>query len=221
MQKGVGGAKLYAAIGVTYPKGAVLTCANADGSKVFTAETTDGEWVFAIPENGKWTVACGNKTAEVNITEEGQFEKVTITFELVLFDGTNGGDNTAVTGGWASSATDGYQGGNRSSISNTSMKVRNGGEADQGNWYGGTSTIKANNKIDVTNYNTCTFVVSQKAGSNRAFSVGGATKSNPGTGTNTLDISSVSGEVDISFTATRGSSTWSEASMTVTKIVLS
>lgn len=93
---GIGGAgtKLFAAIGVTYLAGSTLTCTN--GTKTLTAKTTTGEWVFAIPEAGTWTVTAGSKSKSVNITTEGQFEKVNLS-ELVLFDG---GDNTAVTGGW-------------------------------------------------------------------------------------------------------------------------
>lgn len=94
-----GGSKLFAAIGVTYPAGSTLTCTN--GTKTLTAKTTSGQWVFAIPEAGTWTVTAtqgtNTKSKSVSITSEGQFESVELSYALVLFDG---GDNTADSGGW-------------------------------------------------------------------------------------------------------------------------
>lgn len=93
------GAKLFAAIGVSYPAGSVLTCSN--GKKTLKAETNTGQWVFSIPVTGTWTVTATNgtnsKSQSVEISSEGQFETVMLSYALMLFDG---GDNTAVTGGW-------------------------------------------------------------------------------------------------------------------------
>lgn len=85
------GTKLFAAIGVTYPAGSTVTCTN--GTKTLTAKTTSGQWVFAIPEAGTWTVTAGTKSKSVAITTEGQFESVNLA-EIVLYDGENGGVST-------------------------------------------------------------------------------------------------------------------------------
>ena len=201
MQKGAGGAKLYAAIGVTYPKGAVLTCSNAGGSKTFTAETTDGEWVFAIPENGKWTIACGNKTTEVNITEEGQFEEVTITFELVLF-----GESSAFS--WTGNYKSGY-----GSVSITSSELR----VNRNTGYGNTivwASVWTTTAADLSNYSKLCFDISAASGTTDVgIAVGksagavesaasyAAFKAITGAGKVELDVSSLTGEHYIYLTA--------------------
>ena len=67
----VAGSKLFAAIGVTYPAGSTLTCTN--GTKTLTAKNTSGQWVFAIPEAGTWTVTAtqgpNTKSQSVSILE--------------------------------------------------------------------------------------------------------------------------------------------------------
>lgn len=102
--KGSGG-KIFAAIGVTYPEGSTCTCTN--GTKTMEAGNTNGQWVFAIPKAGTWTVTATNgtntKSQSVSITTEGQWESVELSYALVLFDG---GDNTDVTGGWSSDRSD-------------------------------------------------------------------------------------------------------------------
>ena len=97
MRRG-GGTKLFAAIGATYPEGYTCTCTGKNSGKVLTAKKSP--WIFAIPEADEWTVAVSggsNPSQTVNITHEGQVEKVNLGFSLVLFDG---GDNTEVSGGW-------------------------------------------------------------------------------------------------------------------------
>lgn len=98
-----GGAKVFGVIGVTYPAGSTLTCTN--GTKTLTAKTTNGNWGFVVPSGGTWTVTAtdGSDTANetVEITAEGQSVSVVLSYRLVIFDGENGGDNTAVTGGWS------------------------------------------------------------------------------------------------------------------------
>ncbi len=105
MVGGGGGTTLFAAIGVTYPAGSTLTCTN--GSKTLQAKNTSGQWVFSIPKPNTlpetWTVTATNgsktKNQSVSITKEGQFESVTLSYALILFDGA---DNTSLTGGWVS-----------------------------------------------------------------------------------------------------------------------
>lgn len=79
-----GGAKLFAAIGATYPAGSTLTCTK--GTKTLTAKNTSGQWVFAIPEAGTWTVNAGTLSKTVNITHEGQFESVVLSNALALIE---------------------------------------------------------------------------------------------------------------------------------------
>lgn len=83
-----GGTELFAAIGVTYPVGSTVTCTN--GTKTLTAKTTSGQWVFAIPEAGTWTVTAtdGTETASetVEITAEGQSASVELNYSFVLFE---------------------------------------------------------------------------------------------------------------------------------------
>lgn len=91
-----GGTKLFAAIGVTYPEGSTCTCTN--GTKTLKAKNTSGQWVFAIPEAGTWTVVAGSKSKKVSINTEGQCEIVNLA-ETVLWEaGTE--YNTNITGGF-------------------------------------------------------------------------------------------------------------------------
>ena len=93
-----GGGIPYAIIGVTYPSGSTCTCTN--GTRTLTAKDTTGKAMFVIPSAGTWTVKAvkGSQSASkaVKITAEGQVETVELTYDLILFDGT---DNTDVTGG--------------------------------------------------------------------------------------------------------------------------
>lgn len=94
-----GGAKAFALISVTYPAGSTCTC--TDGTKTLTLKNTSGQGIFLIPYAATWTVTATNgtntKSQSVEITTEGQSVSMTLSYELVLFDGS---DNTAVTGGW-------------------------------------------------------------------------------------------------------------------------
>lgn len=95
-----GGTALFAAIGVTYPAGSTVTCTN--GTTTLKAKTTSGQWVFAIPKAGAWTVSAtdGTSTASqsVTISNEGQFATIALNYELYLFKGTT--DVSAASGGW-------------------------------------------------------------------------------------------------------------------------
>ena len=81
----VAGTKLFAAIGVTYPAGSTATCSK--GTKTLTAKNTSGQWVFAIPEAGTWTVTAGNKSQSVIISDEGQFESVNLASLYLVKNG--------------------------------------------------------------------------------------------------------------------------------------
>lgn len=66
------GDKAVGAIGVIYPEGSTCTCANADGTKTYTAKTTTGQWLFSVPTAGEWMLACTDGTDSVS-------KKVTVT----------------------------------------------------------------------------------------------------------------------------------------------
>lgn len=88
-----------AVIKVTYPEGSVCTCSKDD--KVLTLNDTDGQGFFLIPELGVWTVTAtkgiSSKSLDINIVSENQFEDITLSYQLILFDGE---DKTSITGGW-------------------------------------------------------------------------------------------------------------------------
>ena len=96
----LGGTKLFAAIGVTYPAGSTVTCTN--GATVLKAKTTTGEWVYAIPKAGTWTVTAtnGTETASeaVSITTEGQSAKIELSYNTYYYK--LGDTCDALTGGW-------------------------------------------------------------------------------------------------------------------------
>lgn len=98
---GGGGTKLLAAIGVTYPQGSMCECTN--GTKKLRAKNTSGQWVFAIPELGTWTVeitdGTSNKRESVIITAEGQCVNISLNYwDGTLYDA--GDEYTNTTGGW-------------------------------------------------------------------------------------------------------------------------
>ena len=204
MSGGDGSGKLFAAIGVTYPAGSTLTCTN--GTKTLTAKTTTGQWVFAIPEAGTWTVTATNgtntKSQSVSITTEGQWESVVLSYALMLFDG---GDNTAVTGGW------GIKGHNVPNIS----KITVGNELYV--TITGTSGVAYKvwpiypiNTIDLSGHSTMKVNVKSLSNTNRVFSLAiltdieinqGFASGDPlaqtyitGTGEFSLDISKITGK---------------------------
>lgn len=101
----VAGARLRSIIAVTYPEGSVCTCSN--GKKTLTARDTSGKALFNV-STGTWTVTAtdGNKTkdATVDITTEGQFEIVTLNYEVYLIQ--NGSVNSAFNFGNAQLRSD-------------------------------------------------------------------------------------------------------------------
>ena len=151
-RRGGSSAKVYAVIGVTYPSGATCTCTN--GSKTLTAKDTTGKALFVIPYAGTWTVKAvsGNKSKSkaVSITAEGQVEVVTLTYELVLFDGSNGGDVTSLTGGWDK---DGHKGSVTFSVDSDAIRYNYSVDQSAGE-ISRTWCIFTKNKIDIADYTT-------------------------------------------------------------------
>ena len=193
-----GGGTPYAAIGVTYPSGSVCTCTN--GTLTLTAKDTSGKAIFVIPSAGTWTVKAvrGDKMTSkaVSITAEGQVATVTLTYELILFDG---GDNTGVTGGWTYTITKDDYGGPSAREDNLTVGTTlywlpgrswNTEGTDQKNRNGYAHT---KNKIDVTNYNTITAVSKYAEGH---LTVGDASVALK-VGTVSLDISALTGSYEV------------------------
>lgn len=164
-----GGVKLFALIKVTYPAGCKLTCTK-DGT-ILTAETSDGDWLFSVPEAGKWTVTATDpndstksKSQDVEITAEGQVESVTLSFELILFDS---GTTADLVGGWEgdghawNGTTATYDGGYMAIGSTISVTGNTGGSSK----YTKSWTLLTKNKIDLTGYSTLKAVITGCAGS--------------------------------------------------------
>lgn len=213
-----GGGTPYAVIGVTYPSGSVCTCTS--GTLTLTAKDTSGKALFVIPSAGTWTVKAvkgsQSKSVAVKITTEGQVETVTLTYELILFDGTNGGDNTAVTGGWTLTTGDGDNG---NEVSAESIYICNGGGEDVGSYYGGTSSATTKNKIDMNNYTICRVTVTSASEDSKII-VGAASLTISKAGTYDLDISAISNSTTVQLSVTRPYGTWNGYKMKTTNITL-
>lgn len=134
----------YAVINVTYPEGSVCTCSNEN--RTLELDNTLGYGFFLVDEGGEWTVSCTDdtKTASqtVEITTEGQWKSVELRYALVLFDGENGGDNVAVTGGWLTFHK--YD----ASVNITAEKITMDGDA------GYEAAVATENAIDLSKYST-------------------------------------------------------------------
>lgn len=153
-----GGTKLFAAICVTYPAGSACTCTGND--KTWTAPDTAGQWVFAIPETGTYTVAAGGKSKVVTINAQGQGVFVNLSGIQLFSDGT---DNTAVTGGWTATGNN---------VSASSVSIASGlltfqnvaGASDNGQWY-----VGPKNKIELSDYNILRVQISSLGASNNQY----------------------------------------------------
>ena len=192
------GTSFSATINITYPAGS--TCTVTNYKKTWTAPNTSGSWTFKANEIGIYTVKAvsgskGNEE-EVLITAEGQVATVTLTFEMILFDG---GDNTGVTGGWASTITNSGYGSDDVRRDNLTVGTTlywlpgrgwNAGGTDQAERDGYAHTKK---KIDVTKYNTITAVSKHAEGH---LTVGNASVALK-VGTVSLDISALTGSYEV------------------------
>ena len=151
-RRGGSGNKVFAVIGATYPAGSICTCSN--GSKTLTTKDTSGRAMFVIPSAGTWTVTAvsgsKSKSKAVSITAEGQVENVTLTYELVLFDGSNGGDVTSLTGGWGE---DGHNGSVTFSADSDAIRYNYSVDQSAGQ-ISRTWCIFTKNKIDIAGYTT-------------------------------------------------------------------
>jgi hypothetical protein len=141
-----------ATIKVTYPAKSSCVIKNSSGTQV-AGDTNTGtaakSWTATVGTTGTYTITATatdgsgkTKSTTVSITTNGQNVSATLTYELILFNGT---DNTTVTGGWTfGSNPDGTSTFSNATISNKQIVYSQAG-------YGGIFTKK---QIDVTNYKT-------------------------------------------------------------------
>lgn len=175
-----GGTKLFAAICVTYPAGATCTCAG--NGKTWTAKTTSGQWVFAVPAVGSYTVTAGSKSQSVAITAEGQGVMVNLNEMYLVEAGVGLASGLSVIN---------VNGG--STVVNADKSISFKGAAN-GNAYQYLSP-----GVDVTNYSTMyirvkgTYYCSYGLGTTTALSASVKGEQNYAEETLSLDISSLSG----------------------------
>ena len=86
------GTSFSATISIIYPAGS--TCTVSNYKKTWTAPNTSGSWTFKAHEVGAYTVKAvsgsKSKEKEVLITNKGQVETVTLTYELYIFKAGQG-----------------------------------------------------------------------------------------------------------------------------------
>lgn len=196
-----GAGRVFSIIAVTYPEGSICTC--SDGTMTLTARDTSGKALFNVPNIGTWTVSCtdGTQTSSrtVNITDAGQVESVHIYFTVYLYN--KGDEFTDITGGW-----DQYKDCGGTIIKeNDNIALNLVGVANVNS----IGYVITSNKIDLTKYKKLVINsdwVKSKSDTGHVirfgvYSAQPATWSdvtNPvagiGSGSNILDVSSISGE---------------------------
>ena len=149
-----------ATINITYPANSNCVVANSGGQTV-ASDTNTGTsaktWTATVNAKGTYTVTAtatdgsGNsKSQSVEITAEGQSVSVTLSYELILFDG---GDNTSVTGGWKGKGV-------TPTVSNVlSFSITNTNDT-----FPKAASVYTGNKFDLSKYNKLTVVKSEANG---------------------------------------------------------
>ena len=149
-----------ATIKVTYPAKSKCVIKNSSGTQVASntnTGTTAKTWNATVNAKGTYTVTATatdgsgkTKSTTVSITADGQVKTVTLVYELILFDG---GDNTAVTGGWkGQNVTPTVSDVLSFSITNTDVTFPKAASAH------------TKNKIDLSKYNKLTVIKSKGNG---------------------------------------------------------
>lgn len=142
-----------ATINITYPAGSTCTC--SDGTTTLPAPDTSGTWVCTVPNAGTWTVSStdGDKSKSTNvvITTDGQTESVTLQYITYLFK--DGETYNSLTGGWQGVVDAGKK------------AIRIDAPAEK------TGFAYPKSKIDLTNYNTISAVVTENVSASSAFSL--------------------------------------------------
>lgn len=195
-----------ATIEVTYPAKSKCVIKNSSGTQVASNTNTGTAaktWTATVNATGTYTVTATatdgsgkTKSTTVSITANGQVETVTLTYELVLFDGENGGDNTAVTGGWLTFYS--YS----ASVNVSAEKITmDGGE-------GYLSAVATKNAVDLSEYSTLfmRYKINSARGDTADILMFGVAASSAGilnydtafTASKSLKIKTTSGVVDLS-----------------------
>jgi len=149
MGAGGGGSDMFAAIAVEYEQGLSCTCTN--GISSLDPADTSGQYIFAIPSTGNWTVTSGNFTKTVAITGRGQCEKVRLTRRMLLH-------GTSYDETWNRSATTGHNYSSGSGLVPTVTLTSDGAHlempAGSGYRFG---CFHTDQKINLTNYDFLRF----------------------------------------------------------------
>lgn len=149
-----------ATIKVTYPAKSKCVIKNSSGTQVASdtnTGTTDKTWNAIVGATGTYTITATatdgsgkTRSTTVSITTEGQSNSVTLIYALILFDG---GDNTAVTGGWEGKK-----------VTPTVSNVLSFGVTNTDATFPKAATVHTKNKIDLTKYNKLTVIKSEANG---------------------------------------------------------
>lgn len=142
-----------ATINITYPAGSTCTC--SDGTTTLSAPDTSGSWTCIVYNAGTWTVSSTDgdksKSADVVITTDGQTESVTLQYITYLFK--DGETYDSLTGGW-------------NGMFNAEKQALQLSAAA-----GKTNFAYPKSKIDLTNYDTVSAVVTENVGASSEFSL--------------------------------------------------
>ena len=149
-----------ATIAITYPANSTCAIKNSSGVQVASdtnAGTSEKTWTAIVGATGTYTIIATvmdssgkTKSATVSITTDGQSESVTLTYELILFDG---GDNTGVTGGWKGKNV-------TPTVSNVlSFSITNADAT-----FPKAASVYSENKFDLSKYNKLTVIKSEANG---------------------------------------------------------
>ena len=222
-----GGAKAFAVIGVSYPEGSTCTC--TDGTKMLKLKDTSGQGIFLIPYAATWTVTCtdGTKTKSesVEITTEGQTEKIVLRYQLVLFDSTTSPSST-FSGSFAtkaiplSSSFGGYTGAQTVSYSNNDYVLLTQAYHQCGFWY----YSKDGGLIDLSNYSTINCTIAGCDGNGDKYlavrtSLGGYSDTN-NIATKTIATGTISVPIETIKSAYIGIMQYNESNIKITKLWL-
>lgn len=149
-----------ATIKVIYPAKSKCVIKNSSGTQV-ASDTNTGTsaktWTATVNAKGTYTVTATatdgsgkTKSTTVSITTDGQSKSVTLVYELILFDG---GDNTAVTGGWKGQ-----------NVTPTVSNVLSFSITNTDATFPKAASVHTKNKIDLSKYNKLTVIKSKADG---------------------------------------------------------
>lgn len=149
-----------ATISITYPAQSTCVVKNSSGTQVASdTNTSTGTktWTATIDATGTYTIIATatdgsgkTKSATVSITADGQSASVTLTYELILFDG---GDNTGVTGGWKGK-----------NVTPTVSNVLSFSVTNTDATFPKAASVYTENKFDLSKYNKLTVIKSEANG---------------------------------------------------------